>query len=57
MLQMMFQLDKLTPTTTGYNIVWNSKNDQMVLLDEDMNAVHPNGVDMSKKLQLFHYDQ
>ena len=48
-----YDLDKLTPTTAGYNIVWDSKNDQMVLLDENMNAVYPSDVDMSKKYNYF----
>ena len=48
-----YDLDKLTPTTTGYNIVWDSKNDQMVLLDENMNAVYPSDVDMTKKYNYF----
>ena len=48
-----YDLDKLTPTTTGYNIVWDSKNDQMVLLDENMDAVYPSDVDMTKKYNYF----
>ena len=30
-----YDVEKLTPTTTNYNIVWDSENDQMVLLDEN----------------------
>ena len=48
-----YDLDKLTPTTTNYNIVWDSINDQMVLLDENMNAVYPADVDMTKKYNYF----
>ena len=48
-----YDLDKLTPTTANYNIVWDSKNDQMVLLDENMNAVYPSDVDMTKKYNYF----
>ena len=48
-----YDLDKLTPTTNNYNIVWDSKNDQMVLLDENMNAVYPSDADMTKKNNYF----
>ena len=36
-----YDVEKLTPTTTNYNIVWDSENDQMVLLDDSKNVVYP----------------
>ena len=48
-----YDLTKLTPTTTGYSIVWDSINDQMVLLDEKLNVVYPSDADMTKKNNYF----
>ena len=36
-----YDVEKLTPTTTNYNIVWDSENDQMVLLDDKKEVVFP----------------
>ena len=36
-----YDVEKLTPTTSNYNIVWDSENDQMVLLDDSKNVVYP----------------
>ena len=36
-----YDVEKLTPTTTNYNIVWDSENDQMVLLDDNKEVVFP----------------
>ena len=50
-----YDLTKLTPTTTGYSIVWDSKNDQMVLLDDSSNKapVYPEASKVSEKKDLF----
>lgn len=34
-------VNKLTPTTNGYNYVYDLENDEMILLDESMNLVAP----------------
>ena len=34
-------VNKLTPTTNGYNYVYDLENDEMILLDEGMNLVAP----------------
>ena len=50
-----YDLTKLTPTTTGYSIVWDSINDQMVLLDDSSNKapVYPEASKVSEKKDLF----
>ena len=50
-----YDLTKLTPTTSGYSIVWDSKNDQMVLLDDtiEKNIIYPNEKLVSVKNDLF----
>ncbi|MDY2888732.1 MAG: type II secretion system protein [Candidatus Caccosoma sp.] len=50
-----YDLTKLTPTTTGYSIVWDSKNDQMVLLDDSSTKepVYPEASKVSEKKDLF----
>ena len=50
-----YDLTKLTPTTTGYSIVWDSINDQMVLLDDSSTKepVYPEASKVSEKKDLF----
>ncbi|MDY2889067.1 MAG: hypothetical protein SOU19_05805, partial [Candidatus Caccosoma sp.] len=50
-----YDLTKLTPTTTGYSIVWDSINDQMVLLDDttNKNIIYPSEKSVSTKNNLF----
>ena len=50
-----YDLTKLTPTTSGYSIVWDSKNDQMVLLDDSSTKepVYPEASKVSDKKDLF----
>ena len=44
-----YDLNKLTPTTTNYNIMWDSAKDEMVLLDESLNVVYPEDNKIAKK--------
>ena len=44
-----YDLTKLTPTTTNYNIMWDRANDQMVLADENLSYVYPEASKVSEK--------
>ena len=43
-----YDLTKLTPTTTDYNIMWDRAKDQMVLADENLNIVYPEASKVSE---------
>lgn len=44
---------ELTPTTEGYSYVWNSATNRVILLDEDMNVVAPEGATIENKADCF----
>mgnify|MGYP004452492249 CR=1 FL=1 len=44
-----YDLTKLTPTTTNYNIMWDRANDQMVLADENLSFVYPEASKVSER--------
>ncbi len=46
-----YDLTKLTPTTTNYNIMWDRAKDQMVLADENLNIVYPEASKVSDKTE------
>ena len=43
-----YDLTKLTPTTTNYNIMWDRAKDQMVLADENLGIVYPEASKVSE---------
>ena len=43
-----YDLTKLTPTTTDYNIMWDRAKDQMVLADENLGIVYPDSSKVSE---------
>ena len=48
-----YSVEKLTPTTADYDIVWDSKLDRFVLLDEEGEEVYPTDGETSEKIALF----
>ena len=46
-----YDLTKLTPTTTNYNIMWDRAKDQMVLADENLGIVYPEASKVSDKTE------
>ena len=48
-----YDIEKLTPTTNEYDIAWDSKNDQMVLMDNDR-RIYPEKMKVeSKEVDVF----
>ena len=48
-----YDIEKLTPTTNEYDIAWDSKNDQMILMDNDR-RIYPEKMKIeSKEVDIF----